>query len=50
MVGRERNRRQAVLRTVVEDQIGESFDGNDARPREFFEYGRTYLFGVNYRY
>jgi iron complex outermembrane receptor protein len=27
-----------------------SFDGNDARPREYFEYGRTYLFGVNYRY
>ena len=20
------------------------------RPREYFEYGRTYLFGVNYRY
>ncbi len=27
-----------------------SFGGNNARPREYFEYGRTYLFGVNYRY
>ncbi len=27
-----------------------SFDGNSARPREYFEYGRTYLFGVNYRF
>ena len=27
-----------------------SFDGDNTRPREYFEYGRTYLFGVNYRY
>lgn len=27
-----------------------SFGGNDAQPREYFEYGRTYLFGVNWRY
>ncbi len=27
-----------------------SFDGDSTRPREYFEYGRTYLFGVNYRY
>lgn len=27
-----------------------SFNGNNAQPREYFEYGRTYLFGVNYRY
>ncbi|MFZ2751990.1 MAG: TonB-dependent receptor [Lysobacteraceae bacterium] len=27
-----------------------SFGGNDAQPREYYEYGRTYLFGVNYRY
>ena len=27
-----------------------SFNGDDTRPREYFEYGRTYLFGVNYRY
>ena len=27
-----------------------SFNGDNARPREYFEYGRTYLFGVNYRY
>lgn len=27
-----------------------SFDGDNNRPREYFEYGRTYLFGVNYRY
>ncbi len=27
-----------------------TFDGMDDRPREFFEFGRTYLFGVNYRF
>ncbi len=27
-----------------------SFNGDNTRPREYFEYGRTYLFGVNYRY
>lgn len=27
-----------------------SFGGDNTRPREYFEYGRTYLFGVNYRY
>jgi iron complex outermembrane recepter protein len=27
-----------------------SFDGDNNRPREYFEYGRTYLFGVNYRF
>lgn len=27
-----------------------SFDGRSDRPRQFFEYGRTYLFGVNYRF
>lgn len=27
-----------------------SFGGNNSRPREYFEYGRTYLFGVNYRF
>ncbi len=27
-----------------------SFDGRDDRPREYFEYGRTYLLGVNYRF
>ncbi len=27
-----------------------SFNGNDVQPREYFEYGRTYLLGVNYRY
>lgn len=27
-----------------------SFDGRDDRPRQFWEYGRTYLFGVNYRF
>jgi iron complex outermembrane recepter protein len=27
-----------------------SFDSRSDRPREYFEYGRTYLFGVNYRY
>lgn len=27
-----------------------SFNGDNSRPREYFEYGRTYLFGVNYRY
>jgi iron complex outermembrane receptor protein len=27
-----------------------TFDGRNDRPREFFEYGRTYLFGVNYRF
>jgi iron complex outermembrane recepter protein len=27
-----------------------TFDGRDDRPREYFEFGRTYLFGVNYRF
>jgi iron complex outermembrane recepter protein len=27
-----------------------SFNGDNNRPREYFEYGRTYLFGVNWRY
>jgi iron complex outermembrane recepter protein len=27
-----------------------SFGGDDNRPREYYEYGRTYLFGVNWRY
>ena len=27
-----------------------NFDGRADRPREFFEYGRTYLLGVNYRF
>ena len=27
-----------------------SFNGTSAQPRESFEYGRTYLFGVNYRF
>ncbi len=27
-----------------------SFGGSDLQPREYFEYGRTYLFGVNYRF
>jgi iron complex outermembrane receptor protein len=27
-----------------------SFDGRSDRPRQFFEYGRTYLFGINWRY
>ncbi len=27
-----------------------SFNGDNNRPREYFEYGRTYLFGLNYRY
>ncbi len=26
------------------------FDGRSDRPREYFEYGRTYLLGVNYRF
>jgi iron complex outermembrane receptor protein len=26
------------------------FDGRNDRPREYFEYGRTYLLGVNYRF
>lgn len=27
-----------------------TFDSRQDRPREYFEYGRTYLFGVNYRF
>ncbi len=27
-----------------------TFDSRSDRPREYFEYGRSYLFGVNYRY
>jgi iron complex outermembrane receptor protein len=27
-----------------------NFDNRDDRPREYFEYGRTYLFGVNYKF
>lgn len=27
-----------------------NFDGIDDRPRQYFEYGRNYLFGVNYRF
>ncbi len=27
-----------------------SFGGDDSRPREYYEYGRTYLLGVNWRY
>ena len=27
-----------------------NFGGNSTQPREYFEYGRTYLFGVNYRF
>lgn len=27
-----------------------TFGGDSTRPREYFEYGRTYLFGVNYRF
>ncbi len=27
-----------------------TFDGASDRPREFFEFGRTFLFGVNYRF
>ncbi len=27
-----------------------SFDDRDDRPREYFQYGRTYLLGVNYRF
>jgi iron complex outermembrane receptor protein len=27
-----------------------TFDGMEDRPKQYFEYGRTYLFGVNYRF
>ena len=34
----------------VENEPFTSTFGSDAQPREYFEYGRTYLFGVNYRF
>jgi iron complex outermembrane recepter protein len=34
----------------LENEPFRSTFGSSAQPREYFEYGRTYLFGVNYRY
>lgn len=38
------------VNNVENEPFRSSFDGDSARPREYFEYGRTYLLGVNYRF
>ncbi|WP_119717047.1 TonB-dependent receptor [Cognatilysobacter tabacisoli] len=38
------------VNNVENEPFRSTFDGRQDRPREFFEYGRTYLFGVNYRF
>lgn len=38
------------VNNIENEPFRSTFDGRSDRPREFFEYGRTYLFGVNYRF
>lgn len=38
------------VNNVENEPFRSQFDGRSDRPNEFFEYGRTYLFGVNWRY
>lgn len=38
------------VNNIENEPFRSTFDSRDDRPREFFEYGRTYLVGVNYRF
>ncbi len=38
------------VNNIENEPFRSTFDGRSDRPREYFEYGRTYLFGVNYRF
>jgi len=40
----------AQVNNLTDEPFRSNFDGLDDRPRQFFEYGRNYLFGVNYRF
>jgi iron complex outermembrane recepter protein len=38
------------VNNIENEPFRSTFDGRADRPREFFEYGRTYLLGLNYRF
>lgn len=38
------------VNNLENEPFSSSYDGASDRPRQFWEYGRTYLFGVSYRY
>jgi len=38
------------VNNIENEPFRSNYDMMDERPRQFFEYGRTYLFGVNYRF
>ena len=38
------------VNNLENEPFSSSYDGLSDRPRQYFEYGRTYLFGVNYRF
>jgi iron complex outermembrane recepter protein len=38
------------VNNLENEPVRSTFDGRDDRPREYAEFGRTYLFGVNYRF
>lgn len=38
------------VNNLENEPFSSSFDGRSDRPKQYFEYGRTYLLGVNYRF
>ena len=38
------------VNNIENEPFRSNFDQRDDRPRQFFEYGRTYLVGANYRF
>lgn len=38
------------VNNLENEPFSSSYDGRSDRPRQYFEYGRTYLLGVNYRF
>ncbi|MFY2762756.1 TonB-dependent receptor [Arenimonas sp. MALMAid1274] len=38
------------VNNLTDEPFRSTYDGLDQRPRQFFEYGRNYLFGINYKF
>jgi len=38
------------VNNLTDEPFRSTFDGLDQRPRQFFEYGRNYLLGINYKF
>ena len=40
----------AQVNNLTDEPFRSTYDGLDSRPRQFFEYGRNYLVGINYKF